>query len=375
VSTAFLKEIPDTSPEVKEGLAQMCCKIHLSVEQASSDFWDSLRRRVYTTPKSYLDLISLYIKLLGEYREIFNTNKRRLANGVNKLNSTNQNIAELNEKLTVMVPILEQKNKDLAAALIIVNKDKAVANEQEAKVSAEAAIVDKNAAAAQQIADEAEAVLAAAKPELEGAQKAVQSLEKNAIVEIKNFAKPPAGVVTVMECVMILLGEATKWDDIKKVLGNTNQFMDRLKFYKVEETSEKVWKKARDKYISKDDFKPDDVRKISVAAAALCLWARSCSSYAIVTKKVAPMKEKYATAMGELTAAKAELKEKLDLVQVVKDKVAKLEADCQKMQDEKEELENNMETSKARMLRAEKLVVLLADEGVRWKETVETISD
>jgi hypothetical protein len=34
-----------------------------------------------------------------------------------------------------------------------------------------------------------------------------------------------------------------------------------------------------------------------------------------------------------------------------------------------------METSKARMLRAEKLVVLLADEGVRWKETVETISD
>jgi dynein heavy chain len=79
--------------------------------------------------------------------------------------------------------------------------------------------------------------------------------------------------------------------------------------------------------------------------------------------------------MGELTAAKAELKEKLDLVQVVKDKVAKLEADCQKMQDEKEELENNMETSKARMLRAEKLVVLLADEGVRWKETVETISD
>jgi dynein heavy chain len=59
----------------------------------------------------------------------------------------------------------------------------------------------------------------------------------------------------------------------------------------------------------------------------------------------------------------------------VKDKVAKLEADCQKMQDEKEELENNMEVSNGRMMRAEKLVVLLADEGVRWKETVEVITD
>lgn len=45
------------------------------------------------------------------------------------------------------------------------------------------------------------------------------------------------------------------------------------------------------------------------------------------------------------------------------------------MQDEKEELEFNMDRSSKRMGRAEKLVVLLADEGVRWKETVETISD
>lgn len=44
------------------------------------------------------------------------------------------------------------------------------------------------------------------------------------------------------------------------------------------------------------------------------------------------------------------------------------------MQDEKEELEFNMKQSADRMRRAEKLVVLLADEGVRWKETVEVIS-
>ena len=34
-----------------------------------------------------------------------------------------------------------------------------------------------------------------------------------------------------------------------------------------------------------------------------------------------------------------------------------------------------MQRSSKRMIRAEKLVVLLADEGVRWKETVETIQE
>jgi hypothetical protein len=44
------------------------------------------------------------------------------------------------------------------------------------------------------------------------------------------------------------------------------------------------------------------------------------------------------------------------------------------MQDEKERLENDMDKCEKRMGRAEKLVVLLADEGVRWKETVANIS-
>jgi dynein heavy chain len=45
------------------------------------------------------------------------------------------------------------------------------------------------------------------------------------------------------------------------------------------------------------------------------------------------------------------------------------------MQDEKESLEFEMDRSTKRMFRAEKLVVLLADEGVRWKQTVEVISE
>lgn len=169
VSTEFLKELPDCSEDVKAGLSEMCMKIHTSVEDMSDQFYESLRRRVYTTPKSYLDLISLYNKKLDEQRNIFNTNKNRLAVGLKKLNDTNTNIAELKIKLADMQPKLKVKNEELAVALEIVNRDKAIADEKEKVVSAEAEIVSKKAAEAKAIADDAEADLAAAKPELEAA--------------------------------------------------------------------------------------------------------------------------------------------------------------------------------------------------------------
>eukprot|EP00967_Tisochrysis_lutea_P008590 scaffold10254_cov16-Tisochrysis_lutea.AAC.1 len=46
----------------------MCVLIHTSVAKTSDRYYAELRRRYYTTPKSYLDLINLYLQLLGEKR-------------------------------------------------------------------------------------------------------------------------------------------------------------------------------------------------------------------------------------------------------------------------------------------------------------------
>jgi dynein heavy chain len=61
VSSEFLKQVELPSEDVRQSLAEMCKNIHISVEEISSKFYNELRRMVYTTPKSYLDLISLYM--------------------------------------------------------------------------------------------------------------------------------------------------------------------------------------------------------------------------------------------------------------------------------------------------------------------------
>jgi dynein heavy chain len=106
---------------------------------------------------------------------------------------------------------------------------------------------------------------------------------------------------------MILLETKTDWPSVKNTLSNVNNFMESLMKYDVEKTPDKVWKKARDKYISKPEFEPAAVKQVSVAAAALATWASACSKYAIVTKKVAPKKAKYAEVMEILKKAKSEL--------------------------------------------------------------------
>ena len=45
-------------------IAQMCVEIHTSVSDMSEVFYAELRRRYYTTPTSYLELINLYLSML-----------------------------------------------------------------------------------------------------------------------------------------------------------------------------------------------------------------------------------------------------------------------------------------------------------------------
>lgn len=58
----------------------------------------------------------------------------------------------------------------------------------------------------QAIADDAQRDLDQALPALEAAVKALDSLDKSDIAELRVFSKPPELVQTVMEAVCILLG-------------------------------------------------------------------------------------------------------------------------------------------------------------------------
>ena len=52
----------------QDAICEMCVEIHTSVSEMSEVFYEELRRRNYTTPTSYLELINLYISMLQTKR-------------------------------------------------------------------------------------------------------------------------------------------------------------------------------------------------------------------------------------------------------------------------------------------------------------------
>lgn len=73
VSQAFFQTVDFCSEEMTNCLSQMCVEIHMSVTEMAERFYSELRRRYYTTPTSYLELINLYLSMLGNKREQLET--------------------------------------------------------------------------------------------------------------------------------------------------------------------------------------------------------------------------------------------------------------------------------------------------------------
>lgn len=93
------------SDEVKAAVCQLCVDVHLSVTAVADQFFNELRRRYYTTPKSFLDLIQLYCSLLAEKRQDMNESRERLLVGLQKLSETNSVVDRMKVELGVAPPL------------------------------------------------------------------------------------------------------------------------------------------------------------------------------------------------------------------------------------------------------------------------------
>jgi len=68
VAKRFLAEIEFPQDEIRENIALHMAHVHLSIAEANADFLIQERRRNYTTPTSFLELINFYKMLVNSKR-------------------------------------------------------------------------------------------------------------------------------------------------------------------------------------------------------------------------------------------------------------------------------------------------------------------
>nr|CAD7588833.1 unnamed protein product [Timema genevievae] len=330
-----------------------------------------------------------------------------LANGSNKLYETYAVVDTMKESMTALEPQLQKQSADTARLMKHLVKEQAQADKVRQVVVTDEAVVKVKAEETQFIADDAQRDLDAALPAMEAATKALEALNKNDINELKVFNKPPPLVKFVMESVCLLLGTnrslncfelectcviiplRTDWPTAKTVLGDTN-FLKKLQDYEKDKISEAMLKKLKE-YVDHPDFIPDKVATQSKVCKSICMWVRAIDCYAKVFRVVQPKRKRYQyrhsltcplnlclfmleQAERELTEVMAVLREKQQKLAEVEKQIAELEASYDRSVAAKKELEDNLELTANRLVRAGRLTSALEDEQVLWEKSVKELS-
>ena len=234
VSMRFLSEITVLPIEKAPPVSKFMAYVHKTVNDISELYLASAKRYNYTTPKSFLELISLYSKLLYEKVNANLERRSRLENGLIKLASCTKEVDALQDVLKLQEVELKVKNQEADNLIIVVSTE----NE---KVSKERAYATKEEKNVRQIEEDvgAKAKLCEedfrkAQPALLAAQEALNTLNKNNLTELKSFGSPPDAVVGVCSAVLVLFsinGKIPKdrsWKASRIMMGNVDKFLDNL---------------------------------------------------------------------------------------------------------------------------------------------------
>ena len=114
VAQRFLAEVelPGEEGELCAAIAQHMAEVHLSIGDANDEFRRVERRNNYTTPTSFLELITFYKALLNRKRGHITEQIERLEVGLQTMRGTTDQVGELTQLLEVkMVDVGVEKEK------------------------------------------------------------------------------------------------------------------------------------------------------------------------------------------------------------------------------------------------------------------------
>ncbi|KAJ8290699.1 hypothetical protein GJAV_G00016460 [Gymnothorax javanicus] len=377
VSRRFIREIEGIEPGVQESISLFMAHVHTSVNRASEKYRRNEKRHNYTTPKSFLQQITLYGNLLGKRRTELGQKMERVLSGLQKLQSTASQVEELKLKLSSQEVQLNLKNRDTEALLTKiglqtekVSQKRSVADTEERKVSAIQAEVSMKQR-------ECETDLAKAEPALEAATAALDTLNKVNLTELKTFPNPPLAVSNVTAAVMVLLapnGRVPKdrsWRAARVFMGKVDDFLQALVNYNKEHIHDTCLNVLKEQYLSNPQFHPDFIRTKSFAAAGLCAWIINIVRYYEVYCEVVPKREALSQANTDLETATAKLLNVRKKVHDLDVNLQGLTAQFEKAAAEKLRCQEEVKRTSHTIELANRLVKGLEAENVRWTQAVQ----
>uniref|UniRef100_A0A7S2QUS9 Uncharacterized protein n=1 Tax=Triparma pacifica TaxID=91992 RepID=A0A7S2QUS9_9STRA len=365
----------------------------LAVNKMTHEYKRVERRHVYTTPKSFLELLKLYGVLLDRKRSEAQSGIDRLDNGLQKLKETSDSVQALEEDLKIMLEDAAVKKETAEAKAEVVGKEKAIVDVETAAAQVEAAEVAKIAEEVGIKQRDTEADLAKAEPAVEAAMAALNTLDQKELGSCKGMNTPPKGVGEIFGATMCLLAgimptvtvdkkgrvKDRSWGKCKKeLMSNVKEYMEYL--VKIKDavdngTAPHINFKEVREYIAMEDFNVQTIMSKNSAAAGLCSFVLNIVIYYDIVVTVEPKRIALAEANEQLANANKRLAEVMANVAELEEKLSILTTDLAEADATKKEALDAVAKGESKLNLAQRLTNALASENVRWGINVEILRE
>lgn len=383
VSMRFLSNIEVLETGLIEPIAEFMTYVHGTVNDISKIFNQNEKRFNYTTPKTFLELMALYDKLINEKTSEYKMRIHTLRVGLLKLADCAKQVDALKIQLKDQEVVLAVKAKDADDKFAAVLKENAnIQGERDfvAEEEKKVAIIEKG------VSDKAKvcaADLKKAEPIMLKAIAALDTLDKKNLTELKAFSSPPEIVVEVCCAVAVLLTPPNKkvtpkskrnWNECKKSMGTVDVFLQNLKNYDKKNIRSEVIQQLLP-YLNIPGFNGDSIKAKSQAAAGLCDWVVNIYKFYEIYLEVGPKERALEAAEGELRSAQADLQALTDQLLVFQRELDILEGHLQDAVKMKEQCQAEADATAYKIDLAFRLVNGLASEKDRWLESIEVYKE
>ena len=377
--------------------------IHKRVEKMSVIFSQELRRYIYLTPTSYLELLSIYQTILKEKRKEINKKIERLVNGLKVLDSAGESVKNMQEIIRETKPklLIKSEQTQILVKDLIVKKSKAEIDQALANEKSISATKKDNECT--ELLNKAQTELDKVQPLIFQALAAVKSIDKNDLDQIKNFKVLNLSVEPVMEALLIFQLGPTAWKtkefripdgqgknpyNIKEALMKKMGFSDTELFKEglanicaskeslnSIKTPEKVEHLTKCKeFIQEKNITEESAKRGSAAAIGIFNFMVLLIKY--VENSIAiidPLSKLVIEATGQKDEAIEEKRVAVETADIATRTVEELTKNHEAAKAEEEKLKNELSEAEEKLERANVLITLLSGEKTRWEEQVRSL--
>ena len=373
--------------------------IHKRVEVESKLFSEEMRRHVYLTPTSYLELLSLYQKILKEKTKEFNNNIKRFENGLKVLNSANVEVDLMKKQIEEQQPQLEKATKETEELVKVLTVEKTKAETEKAAASIKEEEAKKLDAECSQMLEIAQVELEKVMPLVEKAKNSINKVKSNDLSEQAGYKKLTEGGEILFTALLYFMKgnewkrkefeikdqtnpDGSKVYDVRKALSvidfnKSDKLLETLKTFCTERLDELKISPMRQNIQEMNElFIARKVTKKMIENAAksmvglyeflvlLAEYVDNCE------KTIDPIKKKLDEASAAKNKANAEKEDAIAKSRAAQATVEKLDAEYKSAMDKQNSLSQQVKKAKEKLKRAEQLINLLSGEQTRWTKNV-----